>query len=83
MKLNKAYSIKNNIIVNILNFIDTGQDKYSEKASEGLSILAKSYGVSLRRQERKQPIKPALIKFILNKEGYIETIPPLYNSICD
>lgn len=81
MKESAAHGIKSRIIVHVLDFLDTKEPEHKKKALEELSEYAKFYRVPLRRQVVSLDLKKTLRKFILNREGYITTLPNLYNSL--
>lgn len=61
--------------------IDTKDDYQKQQAIEKLTDYAKFYQVSLRRKPGRFDLKTVLKKWILNREGYNETIPNLYNAL--
>ena len=73
-------SLKDNIIYNIFVFLETGDLQYANIAKEGIKELATKYHVQLKKGQ-KTDLKVIFKKFILNKEGYSQILPILYNSI--
>ncbi|MFA6185485.1 MAG: hypothetical protein WC720_05075 [Candidatus Shapirobacteria bacterium] len=74
-------SLKDNIIFNIFEYLETGDLMFANKAKEYLNELAGKYHISLRKSNQKADLKVMFKKFILNKEGYSQILPMLYNSI--
>jgi hypothetical protein len=74
-------SLKDNIIYNIFEFLETGDLMYANHAKEYLNELAGKYHISLRKSTQKSDLKVMFKKFILNKEGFAKILPMLYNSI--
>lgn len=81
MKPSLAARIKSKVIVDTLDYLDTQDPSKRMSALDNLAIYAKHYGVALRKRQITPNIKRDLKSFILNNEGYIATIPPLYNSL--
>ena len=77
--------LKYEIIVHVLDYIESkGEAKeHKLKAIPKLKELAKIYHIQIRRKNSITPVKNTLRKFILNKEGYSETIPNLTNSLLE
>lgn len=73
-------SLKDNIIYNIFEYLETGNLMYANKAKEYLNELAGKYHISLKKCP-KADLKLMFKKFILNREGYTKILPILYNSI--
>lgn len=74
-------SLKDNIIYNIFEFLETKDLSYALKAKEYLNELAGKYHISLKKSTQKQDLKLIFKRFILNKEGYSKILPILYNSL--
>ena len=81
MKTSAARQLKSEIIVNLLDFLEYNDNEKKKEAIEKLHEFAKFYKIPLRRKAIASDNKKYLKKFILNLEGYIETIPNLYNSL--
>lgn len=77
----KAERIKSHIIVNVLDFIDTKQNQKKLEAISQLKEFSKFYNVPLRTMTGKPDIMKSLKEFILNRDGYNETIINLYRSL--
>lgn len=73
-------SLKDNIIYNIYEYLESGDLMYANKAKEFINELAGKYHISLRKGQ-KADLKVMFKKFILNKEGFTKILPMLYNSI--
>lgn len=73
--------IKNAIIVNVIDFLDSGDCKYQAQAIENLNNFAKEFRVPLTFQGTKEELIKTLKEFILNIDGYNITIPNLYRSL--
>jgi len=73
-------NLKDQIIYNTIEYLDTHDLGYSNKAKMHLQDLAKEFHITLKKQS-KIDTKVALKKFILNGDGYNETIPKLFNSL--
>lgn len=73
-------SLKDNIIYNIFEFLETKDLSYALKAKEYLNELAGKYHIPLKKGT-KSDLKIIFKKFILNKDGYSKILPILYNSI--
>jgi len=73
-------SLKDNIIYNIFEFLETKDLSYANKAKEYLNELAVKYHISLKKSA-KSDLKLIFKRFILNKEGYSKILPILYNSL--
>lgn len=73
-------SLKDKIILNVFEYIETGDISHSIKAQEHLRELAKHYHISIKKQAKKD-IKICFKAFISNGRGYVETIPNLLNSL--
>jgi hypothetical protein len=78
---NNSERIKSQIIIHVLDFIEHGEKEYRKQATEKIHEFAKFYTVPLKRKAMNPEIKEHLRKFILNIEGYMTTIPNLYNSL--
>jgi len=74
-------SLKDNIIYNIFEFLETKDLSFANIAKDLVNELAAKYHVSLKKSVQKQDLKLIFKKFILNKEGYTKILPILYNSI--
>lgn len=73
-------ALKEKIILHVFEFLDTGDLTHSRLARDYIKEMAKKYHIKIR----VQPItntKDAFRNFILNENGYVETIPKLYNSL--
>jgi len=73
-------ALKENIILHVFDFIDTGHPDSLKMAKQLLEEFAKKYHVKLRGVKTKNT-KQAFKDFITNNKGYLETIPKLYNSL--
>lgn len=80
-KQSKVQATKAQIIVHCLDFIENNDTKEKEEAIKKLIDYAKFYRISLRKRQTISNVKLHLRKFILNKEGYFNTLNPLYNSL--
>jgi hypothetical protein len=73
-------SLKDNIIYNIFEFLETKDLSFANKSKELINELAAKYHISLKKGG-KSDLKTIFKRFILNKEGYSKILPLLYNSI--
>jgi hypothetical protein len=73
-------NLKDNIIYNIFEYFETGELSYANIAKEGIKELATKYHIQLKKGQ-KANLKVMFKNFILNKEGYTQILPMLYNSI--
>jgi hypothetical protein len=73
-------SIKDNIIYNIFEFLETGDLKYANNAKELINELATKYHIQLKKTQ-KANLKIIFKKFIINKDGYKDILPTFFNSI--
>lgn len=81
-KLSPSTQLKEQIIVNVLDYIDNNNDHTKHLAIDKLRELAKLYGgLDLRVRSFDPDNKLYLREFILNNKGYIKTIPDLFNSL--
>jgi hypothetical protein len=80
MKQIKADSIKSQIIIACLDYLETNEDMHKSKAIDLLKELASHYNVFLNKQS-KSDLKQSLRRFILNNEGYNTTLRALYFSL--
>lgn len=85
MKDSLARFQKDMTTIHVLDILDPRkadqQKRNQELAIERLSTIAKYYKVPMKKSNLAPPLNSALRKFIINKEGFIQTIPQLYNSI--
>jgi len=72
--------IKNRIIADIILYRVTKDKEYKGTAKNNLLRLAKIYRVTMRARNYPDKNK-ALIDFILNENGYVQTINNLYSSL--
>lgn len=81
----KIDRIKNEIIVHVLNYLDSEEsDKRINELSlaiDKLKVYAKDYRLKLKPKLDPGNISDALKSFILNKDGYKTNIPKLYNLL--
>lgn len=79
------YREKDQLILNVFQFLDTGDLAYANKARDLLKELARRYRVTLRKNASlSKDLKIALIEFLENKKGYANksgSLAVLYNSI--
>lgn len=80
-KLSRVQQVKAEIIVHCLDYIDNNSEEDRKQAIQKLTDYAKFYRISVRKKVGRTNIRVNLRKFILNKQGYIETISPLYNGL--
>ena len=69
------------IIVKILDFLDTGDMDIRVEIAFMLQKQAKKFHISIRRSKAPKDLKKSLRKYILNNEGYLETIPDIFNAL--
>jgi Mor family transcriptional regulator len=81
MKDSLKHHLKSVIIVAILDLIDSDNSDKKKEVIEKLSEYAKEFKIPLRRKATVSNVKKHLREFILNREGYIVTIPNLFNSL--
>ena len=72
--------LKNKILLNSFEYLETGDLSFALSAKEQLSELAKIYHISIKKSQRTD-LKNAFKVFILNERGFIETIQLLYNAL--
>ena len=77
----QAEQCKSLVIIHCLDFLEIKVKEDKIEAIKHLKEFAKFYNIPLKRKLIKPDLKKSLRKFILNHEGYIETIPNLYNSL--
>lgn len=80
MKQIKADSIKSQIIIECLDYLETNEDKHKIKAIELLKELASYYSVFLNKTG-KSDTKQALREFIINSTGYNTNLRTLYFAL--
>jgi hypothetical protein len=73
-------SLKDQIIYNVFEYLETKDLSFSLKAQENLQLLAKYYHITIKKQAKKD-LKVCFKAFILNGKGYIETLTSLYNAL--
>jgi len=73
--------MKDKIIFNVFEFIETGDTHHSNLAKEFLKTFAKKYHIKIKDKRVNYNTKEAFKDFILNGKGYNETIQRLYNSL--
>lgn len=80
MKHFHIYQLKDKIIYNVLMYLEM-EDKTSRlNIIEQLTEFGKYYGISIKKMPRMDT-KKALLLFVINGNGYKETINKLYNSL--
>jgi len=72
---------KDNAIYHTLKFIETGEKVHKEKAKASLVEISKLYKMNIRRNLPKKKTMPALLDFVLNEKGYLETINNLMAAL--
>lgn len=72
---------KDIIILNVLKFIDNGNNTNKEIAILHLDKMEKYFKSEKLKKGVKKPIKTALFDFISNGQGYLVTIPQLQKSL--
>lgn len=75
------HNLKCRIIINVLDYIEHNKQEDRKEALEKLSEFSKFYNVPLRRKALIPELKLHLRQFILNHDGYNNTIVNLYNSL--
>ncbi len=73
-------SLKDSIIYNIFEFLETGNLLFANKSKELIHELAAKYHIKLIGKQ-KADLKTIFKQFILNKDGYSKILGTLYNSI--
>jgi len=73
------HRLKDKIIIEILDYYNTKDNKYKIEALKDLLIFAKHYAIIIKKEHRMN--KRAFREFILNEKGYNETIQDLYNYL--
>ena len=81
LSASQAKSAKAEVIVHVLDYIDNKDEKAKKSAIEKLTAYAKFYNLSPRKNLNTPKVKQHLREFILNKKGYMNTIPNLFNSL--
>lgn len=69
------------IIVKIIDFLDTGDMDIRTEVAFMLQKQAKKFHINIRRSKAPRDLNKSLRKYILNKEGYLETIPEIFNAL--
>lgn len=72
---------RDEIIVMCIQIIYEGKSELAQQVKEKLKEFAKFYKVNHSDKLPSINSKTALNDFILNKKGYIKTIPKLYNAL--
>lgn len=78
---NLAEHNKSKVIFHCLQYLDTFDAGHLEQAIENLRPFASFYSVPLNNNRTKPDLKKSLHRFILNEQGYNDTITRLYNSL--
>ena len=73
-------NIKERIIADTLIYLDQNDMEAKGMAKSNLLSFAKKYNVKIVRKVFRNK-KKALIDFILNSRGYVESINNLYNAL--
>jgi hypothetical protein len=74
-------NLKDLIIYNIFEFLETKDNSFAEKAKEYILELGKKYHIPIKKIIRKSDLKAIFKRFILNNEGYSVVLPILFNSL--
>ena len=80
MKYEIINQMKDEIIFNVLNYLDSNDKTDANKAKYGLQEFAKAFNFTIKKQV-KPDTKEALKQFVINKKGYPETVTRLFNSL--
>lgn len=80
-KTSNRKDVKPEIIVHVLDYIETNDKEAKIQAIEKLSDYAKRFNIPLRLNASEANIKLHLKEFILNHKGYNTTIHNLFNSL--
>lgn len=75
------YKCKDRIIYNVLVFLDTKNEHNKTSAISDIEKLAKFFKIGLRKKQKQATLKAALLEFIKNNNGYVDTLPLLYNLL--
>ena len=75
------YKCKDRIIYNVLVFLDTKNEHNKTSAISDIEKLAKFYNIELRKKQKQETLKAALLEFIKMNNGYVDTLPLLYNLL--
>jgi len=75
------YKCKDRIIYNVLVFLDTKNEHNKTSAISDIEKLAKFYNIGLRKKQKQATLKAALLEFIKMNNGYVDTLPLLYNLL--
>jgi len=75
------YKCKDRIIYNVLVFLDTKNEHNKTSAISDIEKLAKFYNIELRKKQKQATLKAALLEFIKMNNGYVDTLPLLYNLL--
>ncbi len=84
MKEGQAYKLKNEIILDVMEYTVARHEKLKDIIVNNLSLFAKHYSCSLKRAKKDDIVKglhQGLRGFIRNTEGYPTTINQLYNAL--
>ena len=75
------YKCKDRIIYNVLVFLDTKNEHNKTSAISDIEKLAEFYNIGLRKKQKQATLKAALLEFIKMNNGYVDTLPLLYNLL--
>lgn len=73
--------IKDIVIYNVLELIETEDPKYQIEAINKLKELSKFHSIPMNGLSQVGDRMQRLKEFVLNADGYIKTIPNLYRSL--
>lgn len=73
--------IKDIVIYNVLELIETEDPKYQIEAINKLKELSKFHSIPVNSLSQVGDRMQRLKEFVLNADGYIKTIPNLYRSL--
>ena len=76
----KVNNLKDNIIINVFDYLDIKNDDCKIIAIKDLKLFAKHYHVVLSKKTNIE-LKKAFREFIINKNGYNTTINNLYHCL--
>lgn len=73
--------IKDIVIYNVLELIETEDPRYQIEAINKLKELSKFHSIPMNGLSQVGDRMQRLKEFVLNADGYIKTIPNLYRSL--
>ena len=84
MSKNKPQNVcdsKCKVIIYVLDYLEFKKSEDIEQAIEYLTKFAAIYNIPLKKVELKYDLKISLREFITSEDGYLITIPKLFNAL--